>query len=241
MFHFNSTKFNFWQIYDSIKRFYPIGVKKDDGNTYFSYPGLKELKDIVIDNIHNDNNFIERWHCFTKNIEKEIGKKIIETTNGQAPSFSSYVLLDTASLDNLTRTKELHFFVSLVGPFYTVIGQDNISITLADGKTFMSTNYLVVSPEIEFAKVFKLVCEKIEGQFKGFRFVPYEICQQTIEGLSVHYSDENLNAVFQALFSDYIDLKIWRKIGNHYFKSEDWINDDYLETGGGWTAYPPTT
>jgi hypothetical protein len=240
MLYFNSDKFDFWKIYNAIKCFYPIGVKKNESKMYFSYPGLKELEDIVVDNIHDDNHFIERWANFTKDVEKEIGKEIIGTTYGQAPSFSSFVLLDTASVGNLTRTKELHFFVSLVGPFYTIIGQDNNTVKLAEHKNYRSTSYLVVSPENEFAHTFKLLCERIENRFKGFRFVPYEICQQTIDGLAVRYSDENLNSVFHALFNNHVDLTVWRKIGNEYFKSEDWIKEDYVETGGGWTMYPPT-
>lgn len=241
MLHFNSDKFDFWTIYEAIKRFYPIGVNRDENKMYLSYPGLKELEDIVVDNIHDDSHFIERWDNFTKDIEKEIGKEIIGTTYGQAPSFSSFVLLDTVFVDDLTRTKELHFFVSLVGPFYTIVGQDNNAVKIDEHKIYRSTSYLVISPEKEFADIFKLLCEKIETRFKGFRFVPFEICQQTIEGLSVRYTDENLNSVFHALFNNHVDLTIWRKIGNDYFKSEDWIKENYVDTGGGWTIYSPTS
>lgn len=236
MLYFNSNKFDFWKIYDAIKHFYPIGVKKDESKMYFSYPGLKELESIVVDNIHVVNHFVDRWGNFTKGLEKEIGNEIIGTTYGQAPSFSSYVLLDKTSVDNLTRTKELHFFVSLVGPFYTIIGQDNNTVTLEDGKNYRSTSYLVVSPENEFEETFKLLCNKIENRFKEFRFVPFEICQQKIEGLEIRYSDESLNAIFHALFNNHIDLTIFRKIGNDNFKAEDWIKEDYVDTAGGWTA-----
>jgi hypothetical protein len=237
---FNSEKFDFWKIYDAIKYFYPIGIKKDESKMYFSYPGLKELEDIVVDNIHDNKHFIERWDNFTKGIEKEIGKEIIGTTYGQAPSFSSYVLLDTVSVDDLTRRKELHFFVSLVGPFYTVVGQDNTAVKIDDFRSYRSISYLVISPEKEFEDPFKFLCDKIENRFKGFRFVPFEICKQTIEGLDVRYSDENLNSVFHALFNNHVDLTIWRRIGNDYFKSEDWIKEGYVDTVGGWTIYPPT-
>ncbi|HEY5368846.1 MAG TPA: hypothetical protein VIJ75_07630 [Hanamia sp.] len=206
---------------------------------YFSYPGLKELEDIVADNLHDENHFIERWDNFTKDIEKEIGKEIIGTTYSQAPSFSSYVLLDTTSVDNLTRTKELHFFVSLVGTFYTIIGQDINTVKLADRTNYRSTSYLVVSPENEFTDTFKLLCDKIENQFKGFRFVPYSIFQQTIDGLNIRYSDENLNSVFHTLFNNSVDVAVQRKIGNNYFKSEDWIKEGYVDTGGGWKIYAP--
>ncbi len=240
MLNFNSDKFDFGKIYDSIKRFYPIGVKKDEGKIYFSYPGLKELEEIVIDNIHDDNHFMERWGNFTKDIEKETGKEVIGTTYGQAPSFSSYVLLDTTLIDNLTRTKELHFFVSLVGPFYTIVGQDNNTVKFKEDKNYRSTNHIVVSPENEFADIFMLLCNKIEDRFKGFRFVPFQICHQTIDGLNVRYSDENLDAIFHALFNDHIDLTIQRKIGNDFFKAEDWIKEGYADTGSGWTIYPST-
>ena len=233
MLYFNPDKFDFWKIYDAIKRFYPIGVTRDDSKMYFSYPGLKELEDIVVDNIHDQDHFIERWGNFTKDIEKEIGKEIIGTTYGQAPSFSSYVLLDKTSADDLTRTKELHFFVSLVGPFYTIVGQDDNAVKIDDYRSYRSTSYLVISPEKEFADPFTLLCEKIEKRFEGFRFVPFAICKQTIEGLYVHYSDESLNSVFHVLFNNHVDITLSRKVGNDYFKSEDWIKEGYRDTGGG--------
>lgn len=239
MLYFNSDKFDFWKIYESIKHFYPIGIKKDKSKMYYSYSGLNELEGIVVDNIHDGNNFNSRWEDFTKQIEGQIGKEIVGTTYGQAPSFSSFVLLDRISLDNLTRTKELHFFVSLVGPFYTIVGQDNNTVKIGDSH-YRSTSYLVVSPENEFADTFRLLCDNIEKRFNGFRFVPFEICKQTIDGLDVRYSDENLNAVFHALFNNHIDLTTWRTIGNDYYKSEDWIREGYVDDGDGWTIYPPT-
>jgi len=154
MFYFNTEKFDFWKIYEAVKHFYPIGIKKEGSKMYRSYPGLKELENIILDNIHNDEHFIERWSNFTKAIETEISKEIIGTTYGQAPSFSSYALLASTSADNLTRTKELHFFVSIVGPFYTIIGQDNNTVKLEEHKKYRSTSYLVVSPENEFADTF---------------------------------------------------------------------------------------
>ena len=237
MLYFNSEKFDFWEIYNSIKHFYPIGIKKEEGKLYFTYPGLKELENIIVENIHDESNFNSRWQDFTKEIEKQIEKQIIGTTYGQAPSFSSFVLLDSASFGNLTRTKELHFFVSLVAPFYTIIGIDNNILEIGDRK-YRSTNYLVVSPENEYADTFRLLCDKIEKRFSGFRYVPFEICKQTIEGLDVPYSDENLNRIFNALFNNHIDFAVMT-MGNDYYKSEDWIKEGYIDKGGGWTIYPP--
>ena len=113
MLYFNNDKFDFWKVYDSIKRFYPIGVRKNERRLYYSYRGLKDLTAIIVDKTQDEKQF-ESWELFTREIESEISKEITGTTYGQAPSFSSFVLLEKTTLDNLIRTKELHFFVSLV-------------------------------------------------------------------------------------------------------------------------------
>ena len=53
--------------------------------SFFSYPGLKELEHRIVENIHQAENFSDRWKSFTKELEKELGKEIVGTTNGQAP------------------------------------------------------------------------------------------------------------------------------------------------------------
>jgi hypothetical protein len=234
---FYNDKFDFLKIYDSIKHFYPIGLPKGQDKMFYSYPGIKELEKIVLENIHENDNYIDRWVDFTKQIENIIQKEIIGTTYGQAPSFSSFARLDTFSFDNFTREKELHFFVSLVGPFYTVIGQDKSVIKVGE-KVFRNTNYVVVSPKNEFAETFNLLCDKIEKQFQGFRFVPFYICNQPIEGLYVDYADGNLNSVFHGLFNNNIDLNA-QTLGDESYKSKDWIKEGYIDTGDKWTVYPP--
>jgi hypothetical protein len=147
------------------------------------------------------------------------------------------VELELTTLDNLTRTKELHFFVSLVGPYYTVIGRD-LNTVKVDTRSYSSTSYLVVSPENEFAVTFRTVCEKIEDRFKGYRFIPFAYCQQTIEGLDIYYTHEKLNTVFHALFDSHIDLSTSNIIGEEHYKSGDWIKEVSIDEGGGWTSYP---
>ena len=92
MLYFNHEKFDFWKVYDSIKHFYPIGIKKDESKIYFSHPGLKELENIIVDNIHDDNNFNSRWEAFTKKIERQIGKEIIEISLEQMQQMAGNIL-----------------------------------------------------------------------------------------------------------------------------------------------------
>ena len=109
-----------------------------------------------------------------------------------------------------------------------------------EDQQYRSTSYLVVSPENEFAAAFRLLCDQIENRFKGYRFIPFELCKQTIEGLDVRYTDENLNTVFHALFNNHIELDTCRTIGNDHFKSDNWIKEGYVNEGEGWVIYPPT-
>ncbi len=228
---FNSNKFDFWKIYETIKSFYTISINGE-------LTQLKELTDIIVDNIHDNEKFNSRWKDFTYEIENQIGKQVIGTTCGQAPSFSSYVLLDKVSLDNLIRTKELHFFVSLVGPFYTIIGQDNAHVIIEDSE-YRSTSYLVVSPENEFAEVFQLLSNEIEKRFKGYRFIPFDIYKQSLKDIKIEYTNDSHNVVFHALFNDFIDLTISGRIGNESYKSEEWVRVGYKDQDFGWTIYPP--
>jgi hypothetical protein len=235
MLRFNSDKFDFWPIYDSIKRFYPIGIANDNPHLFNSYPGIKELNAIIGDNIHNSEHLNSRWRDFTIELENRIQKPIRGTTFLQ-PCFSSCIEMGTFSFDNFTRTKELHFFVSLLGPFYSIIGHD-WNVLKVNNRNYISSNYLVVSPENEYATDFLILSGEIEKRFNGFRFVPFDIVAEVIEGLDVRYANRHCNTVFTALFNSHIDLSI-RTLGNDLYKSEDWIREGYVDKGG-WTSYPP--
>ncbi|MDI3321492.1 hypothetical protein [Pinibacter soli] len=239
MFLFSYDKFDFWPIYQTIIRFYPLGIKKDETKFFFEYPGYKELRKIITDEIVDKTQF-EHWNNFTNQIAKETGKYVFGTTNILNPCLSSYIELEKNIADNLIRTKELHFYVSLLGPFYTVFGQDKNTVKMEDNDSYHSTNYFAVSPENEFAEGFNIVCEKIEKQFKGFRFVPFHIYQQKVEGLFIHNWNENAtSSVFHALFNNSIDFDNVRTLGKEFYKSEDWIKEGYVDTGAKWISYPP--
>ena len=240
---FFNEKYNFWPVYESIKKYYPIGCIEDWERLYkcraFDYPGRMDLESIILDNLHNDNNFNSRWKSIEREIETLTEKKVIGTTYGRAPCFSGYIELESISINNLTRLKELYFFVSFVGPFYSIIGQDR-SIVTFDKSNISHTNYLVVSPENEFAEPFSLIEKKIQEKFPGYLFTPFHLCKQELEGLSVRGSnDEHNKTVFHALFNDQIDLSA-EFIGDGMYGSEKWIRGDYDGSKeGGWTIYPP--
>ena len=66
-FSFNSSVYDLWEIYDGIKTFYPIGIRQGEGvGIFFEYSGIKKLEEIVIENVHNEKNFQNRWTNYIK-------------------------------------------------------------------------------------------------------------------------------------------------------------------------------
>lgn len=245
MLAFNSRKYDFAKISESIRHFYPISISKED-SSYFSYPGIIDLEKLIVDNIHNESNLKSRWAALMKEIQDQLQKPVIGTIYGQVPSFSAFTQLETSSLDNLTRTKELHFYVSLLGPFYTIIGQDNNIVKVGE-KHFGTTNYLTVSPESEYTDAFKLVADKIENLFSGYRFVPYGIYHQKVEGLHLPYTDAAADTIFHALFTDNTKLTAY-VMGDWGYGYDQWINADFdgietiviLSPPNQWNSYSVT-
>jgi hypothetical protein len=228
--------FDFWSVYTSIKKYYPLGLDKEF-ILRFEYPGEKELEKIIADNIHEDKNNQWQWEGFCYKIEKGITKKIIGTTYGRAPCFSAYIQLEESKTDNLLRSKELHFFLSLTGPFYSIVGKDGSRIEFEKDYYHWVTNYLTVSPEKEYSDIFKFIESQIKEQFPEYRLVPFEILKQKIEGLYTKHYAENSMTIFNALFNDQIDPTS-NISGNPWYGSDKWIREDYdtnKETG--WIVY----
>lgn len=222
MFSFNSTKFDFWEIYNCIKHYYPLGIKNDETGFFYSFPGFDEFKKLVYNKIVHAE--FEKWQHFEAEVALNTNKRIEGTTYGQAPCYSSYIEIDRFSHENHTRTKELHFFVSFLGPFYTIIGKDNNTVTV-DWMTFTNPTYLTVSPENEYAGDFILLESLIESRFPDYRFVPYEIYHQTLDGLTIHYNQGDYNTIFNAIFNTQFNFGI-QKIGDEFYKYDSWLKNE---------------
>ena len=234
---FNSEKFDFWKIYERIIKFYPIGISRENPLFYETYPGRKDFVELLVENIHNHRNFNNRWASFDKEIKKQTYKKVIGTIYGQCPSFNSYIELEKKSKSGFTQLKKVHYFVSLIGDFYTIIGEYRNELTECKNK-FRTTNYLVASPENEYAETFNLLSQLIEETFQNYKFVLFDICGQKLLGLDARDALEKYDTIFSALFNSQINFNN-RILGNQFYKSEDWIKQGYVDTRSNWIIYPP--
>lgn len=234
---FNADKFDFWIIHERIKRFYPVGLSKNF-NLHFDSPDCQELIKLAVENIHDEQNYNSRWTIFIEDLEKATGKKGRSTTYGQDTCFSASLILEETKMADLVRTKEISFYVSLIGPFFSIIGIDRSEINFEKNKSFWITNSLTTSPEKDYADIFKLIEQKIEQRFEKYRLVPFRLLTEEIPGLYTKLYDTKTMTVFNALFNGQVDLSS-NITGDIYYGSDHWIRKDWdASHEGGWTIYP---
>lgn len=236
-FYFNPEICNMWEVYEAIKHFYPIGIPKSDalvGNLYNAYPGMKELGELLTQHIHNHDNFQQTWVKFTDEIQDETGKKVIGTTNGQAPSFSSSLLIHNETVGECTHQKELNFSVSLLGNFYQIYGVDETIIyNDEERKYYISINVVTPSPFKEFKELFDFVEGKLKARFPAHKIIPYLFGQKYIRGLHLHYVDDEDCTVNQALFNQFLSIQSrYPTRGEEAYGMDQWRLPN--SKGGGW-------
>jgi len=233
MFHYNKNKYDFSSVEEALLRYYPIGISKN----YYDHKGYKELKELFADNVQNEDVYEKKWVRFEREVAAETGNVVTGTTYGQDNCFSARLHLEKIVASDMVRYKEIWFFVSIAGTFYTVVGIDRNEITRPE-RVFYSNNFLVISPEPGYEKPFASLCELIENRFMDHQFIPFFIYSQEMEGLHDDFKlDQSIQTVFNALFNRHIDPNI-QTVGNKYFGDSAWIKNDYDPSAGGWTIYP---
>ena len=235
MFSFNADRYDFWPLYETIKKYYPIGLSKENSRLFFnSYAGIKEYHKLIQDNLVNKKTYQSKWKSFDDKIEHKINIRPV-VTNGLSPSYSSKVEIENVKFGDLTRVKRIHYFISFLGPYYTIIG-DDLSIVPIVEETLFRTNYLIVSPFNEFEELFKTIAEEIECCFKAYQFVPFFILKGTLNGLELPHAEGHVNTIFSALFNSEFDLNHPVR-GDEYFRDKVWTNADW-DNSSGFVAYP---
>ena len=226
-FSFNSDKYDLWEIYETIKKFYPIGIgKMDGGGIYLEYPGIKALEKIVIENIHDRKNYTERWVDFTKDLATKIDLGFVGTTFGQAPSFSASLVLSRNQVENCLHNKELHFSVSLIGNYFQIYGLDTTRIMEKDGDSgYSAVNVVTTSPFEEFKEAYDFVEHHIRTRYPNHRLVPFAFGQQIISGLQVRYLDNELCSANMAIFNGVLREENISEFarGDRYYGMDNWL------------------
>lgn len=206
-FSFNTKTLDFWPIYEAIKKYYPIGIQKGEEGRgiYHKYHGIELLEKIVVENIHNRENYERTWKSFEKHLGKKLNKEMEGTTMGQAPSLSSSIIMTNTTDGNCTYSKKIHFSVSLLGEFYQIYGTEETTIQKGI-RRYNATNLVITSPIEEFKELFESLEAEIQNKYPTYKLVPFQISQTIINGLEVKYLHDKNCSINKALFNKYLDL-----------------------------------
>jgi hypothetical protein len=184
---------------------------------------------------------------FRKSIGEQSGLAVVGTTYGHAHCFSAFLKLSTWQQEQVRIQKELHFAVSLAGPFFTIYGRDAARFTEPKYKKCPQSTYekiicLTVSPFQEYEDLFVRLRGWMEERFAGYRFVPFSISKQPVERLYVfdHQKDSTIyNALFNHLLFHREDDQVTWISGDEQYGFDAWeVENPSAE--GDWVILPPS-
>lgn len=236
-FTYDTHRYNFEPIYETIRRYYPIENPEINAENIERFSGFIESGELINENFFNQKNYRERWGKFKKFLKQELKKPVRETMSLFYPCYSGSVTLNEIKEEGYSIHKELHFYISLLGPYYSVSGIDRSEIVLDEERpatigskeekvkvSYSAVNAITVSPYLEYEASFKLLQSKIEEYFPEYRFIPFKIGKKRIPGISLIHQDskEHLrDSVFSALFRPDIDFAHER--GDGYYGYDYWL------------------
>lgn len=230
-FHFNPSQYDFWELYQTIARYYPIGIDAESAPLRESFPGTKVMNALIRDNVHDPAAFA-RWEDFDAKVTRETGFSGRGSTLGDSPAYSSVLHIGESKHGSLTRIRELQYCVSLLGPFYTLFLTDRNEVRVGE-ETVRSVNAHIVSPLSEDATLFRQLEILIETAYSGYRFVPYPIYSESITGLAVRPDIQPKETLFHALFSYEVEFS-GQVFGDPFYVFDRWTRTDPKNSV--WTA-----
>lgn len=228
---------DFSAIHETISKYYPI----EDPHKYYEkkigdFKGVNKIEKILHDNFFNTKNYRERWGKFKKFLKQELKMPIHESMVAFYPCYSGILKLKKEKSKNgNTYSKELHFFISLLGPYYTILGIDKSEINLEEifprlkggeelrSRSFAANLAITVSPYLEYKDSFLLLQEKILKYFPSLKFIPYDISIKKAKNIAFLNPDsEAEDFVFSALFRPDNFFNAETR-GDTYFGFDEWL------------------
>lgn len=228
MLSFDSDRFTYGEISDVICSIFPAGVDRDD-DAWQTFPGIAVLADRLAS--APDGDEWTYWEETEEQIRQQTGLPVISTTYGQAPCWSGYVQI----ADSDAAAVHLHFYVSLLGPWYFVTG-DYQAKAQVENRTFRRTLYLAASPVGLFVEAFDAVAAILENRYPGYKPLPFSLVQQQLKEIEVPYAEAF--SLFAVLFGDaHIDISA-PSVGDTRRGAERWLKEG-ASPDTGWIALPP--
>lgn len=167
---------------------------------------------------------LAKWKLYLKSV-----KTRMKGTLRVSPSSPTHLLPALEGVFTLKREKagtvvykrKFRVFLSLIGNFYTMFGQDEVHIetdNLADGKAEIIAFQPVLypTPYDVYEKWFPFIKETLLKEYPGYEFVPYRRLRHRLKDVSTGLmgTEGTPQSLFQALFSPE-DINIYLTVVDH--------------------------
>jgi hypothetical protein len=208
---------DFTLISDVIKEYFPVDKpKRLTSKTVASSPGFKKVSKLVNSEYLDENAYRDKWEKLTSHLESVFKKPVHghpDLMGGGSGGFSGSVVLTEDNQPDFIRRKCLQFYISIIGPFFSIQGIDSSTALLPmesrfreinNGKGYYAATHAVtISPEFEYQDTFNTLENELRAYFPGYRFVPYQVGMSTIKNISI--ADElrdlrSMDTIYEAIF-----------------------------------------
>lgn len=240
-FSFNPKYYNYWPVYTTIGKYYPIGADQSAWPEFRQeYPGTIALNELIA-HAFEEKQF-DAWRNFRKQVGHTLQKETFDYSSIHFPAYTAEVILNTFKYETVTHVQKLLLSISFAGPFFSLCGIDETVVTIYDEKgpngSVNTINAITTSPSGDFATAFTTTEQLIREQFSGYKLVPLSISSMYVKGVYNSFTEESENTVHAALFGNQLnDYGVAINYsGDEYYGWNEWRTEEPLPE---WTAYPP--
>lgn len=225
---------DFTLISDTIKKYFPVDKpKRLTSKTVSASPGFNKIGKIANAEFVDDKAYRDKWGKLTSNLKKVFKKPVHGYPDLSGGGFFGEVIIEEDKKPDFVRQKSLKFYVSILGPFFSIHGVDS-SVALLEIEShvpdfnkgnFEATHAITISPVFEYQEVFNKLEDELRSFFPGYLFVPYTVGMSTIKNISV--ADElrdprSLDTIYEGLFGlGAVHDCLTR--GDEYYGMNDWV------------------
>ncbi len=191
----------------------------------------------VMKEIAAGDGHISKWTEYVRQLAQIFSAYDVKRDIKLQPGMCALLTLQEGKLGELIAKKTIHLYHSLLGPYFTIFGVDEVYYHNGYHVTLQFDPVITAAPIEEYGQVFTQLLNYHQTHFKASLFMPFEIARLQYPGLrtgwSTHQGD---NCWLEALFTN-IDFGQYSFRGDLSFGTDEWL--DTPPNGGSWTAYPP--
>jgi hypothetical protein len=181
----------------------------------------------------NQKAYWAKWGKLNSTLKKVFKKSVYGSPDLMGGGFCGEIVITEDKQPDFIRQKTLQFYISILGPFFSIHGIDRSTAILPvdllgrdrhEGR-FMATHAVTVSPAFEYQNEFKMLEDELREYFPGYLFVPFDIGMSTIKNISIEEDQRDpriMDTIYEALFGQRAVLTCLTR-GDKRYGWKDWI------------------